>query len=115
MHKDLRLRRPELFKKVYEQGKSVATKEAVLYYLYVGEQDQARVGFSVSKKVGNAVVRNKLRRRLKNVFISVADRLQGGYLLVVIGRPRAAGVAFSELEAGIHRLLSRARIFKEDQ
>lgn len=115
MHKDLRLRRPELFKKVYEQGKSVATKEAVLYYLCVGEQVQARAGFSVSKKVGNAVVRNKLRRRLKNIYAAVADRVEDGWLLVVIGRPRAADVAFCELEDSVHRLLRRARIFKEDQ
>ena len=59
-----RLKKDSDFKRVYNKGKSYGCKNLVLYYLPNGT-DEFRVGFSISKKVGKAVVRNRIRRYLK--------------------------------------------------
>lgn len=115
MRKDLRLRRPELFPKVYKEGKSLAAREVVLYFLYPGTEGPTRVGFSISKKVGKAVTRNKIKRRLKSILESIADNLRGGYILVFVGRPAAAESSFAELREAVRRLLKQADILKDNQ
>ena len=63
-----------------------------------GDQGPARVGFTVSKKVGGAVERNRVRRRLRElVRVSFAERLQGGTDYVLIGRRAALDLSFDQL------------------
>jgi len=67
----------------------------------------ARLGLSVSKKVGTAVKRNGVRRRLKEIFRCSADGLPGGLDLVISARPAAADASFEELSDEFARLLQR--------
>jgi ribonuclease P protein component len=113
VHKEMRLKPSALFKKVYERGASRATGELALFSLAVGDKSQTRVGFSVSKKVGNAVTRNKIRRRLRSVIESKAERLKDGYLLVLVGRPKAATSSFEDLSRSVEKLLGRADLLKD--
>lgn len=76
------------FKKIYRDSNSKVTKYFVLYYR-PGTCDTSRVGFTVSKKIGNAVVRNRVRRRLKECFRLHEDSLDGCYDLVIVARARS--------------------------
>ena len=66
-----------------------------------------RLGLSVSKKVGTAVKRNGVRRRLKEIFRSSADNLPGNLDLVISARPAAAEASFEELNKEFARFLSK--------
>lgn len=67
-----------------------------------------RVGFSVSKKVGNSVVRNRTRRRLKEAFRTFLPVLGGNYSLVFVARPTIREAEFAELLRQMQSLLKKA-------
>jgi ribonuclease P protein component len=115
VRKDLRLRQTRLFDKVYREGKSIATAEVVLCFLNLGSETSTQVGFSINKKVGNAVTRNRVKRRLKNIIESTAGNLRSGFIIVFVGRPLAAESSFSELKSSAHRLLRKANILEDSR
>jgi ribonuclease P protein component len=72
------------------------------------DRGPVRVGFTVSKKVGNAVERNRVRRRLREVVrLKSADALRAGHDYVLIGRRAALSAEFSQLAADYERALAR--------
>lgn len=98
-----RLRRPLEFKAVYNGRLSVAAGPLVIYGLRQAEPASgSRLGLSVSRRVGNAVVRNRWKRRLRDVFRRLRPQLPAGLDLVVVvrsvgpPRPGAVGVAATE-------------------
>ena len=89
MDKKHRLTRSADFQRVYRQGKSVAGRQAVLYYfegVTDASEDGPRLGVSVSKKVGGAVVRNQVKRVLKEIFRDLQERVAPNYDYVIIAR-----------------------------
>lgn len=86
-----RLSRSSDFQRVYRQGSSTASRFLVLHYY---EQpagaagSEPRLGLSVSKKLGGAVVRNRVKRLLREAFRGCAERLPGDYDYVLIARPQ---------------------------
>lgn len=104
---------PPDFKKAYSSGRSVANKYLVLYYLG-NKLEVNRLGFSISKRVGTAVERNRLRRRLTEAYRAREATVRTGYDLVVIGRPAAAQATFQELATAFLDLLVKARIIRKD-
>lgn len=92
------------FSYVYRRGKRVSTRDLTLLYV---KNRQKRVGFSVSKKVGVAVVRNRTKRRLRECVRPLLDRMSGG-LYVFVARPSAAEQSLAQLSRQVDQLLSRA-------
>jgi len=93
-----RLSRSRDFDAVYRKGRSVSTRYLTLYWFprEVGEVgDEPRVGLAVSRKVGGAVVRNRMKRRLRAIFDEVLPGLPVGRDYVVIVRPGLAEAAES--------------------
>jgi ribonuclease P protein component len=76
-------------------------------HAFPNEIGTPRLGLSVSRKVGNAVTRNALRRRLKEVFYSALPEIPGNLDLVVSARPAAAGADFRELDEEFARSLRK--------
>jgi len=97
------------FRIVYNKGKSVANKSIVLFAYRNGE-DINRFGVSVSKKIGNAVVRNRIRRRLKESYRRLEAELPRGYDIIALARTPITEASFAELHIGLARLLQRQNI-----
>lgn len=104
-----RLRENREFRRVFQRGRSVATGRLVLYWCD-NRIGTFRVGFSVSRKVGNAVTRNRLKRLLRECFRKREDELRNVSTdFVVIARPSAAGMTYGEVEFEVTKLLRRAK------
>lgn len=69
-----------------------------------------RVGFSVSKRVGNAVTRNRVRRRLREAVRHVLTDLPPGWDMILVARSAAAATDYATLNAAVRELLARARL-----
>ena len=92
----LTLKRNYEFRRVYSKGKSAAAPHLVLYARRNG--GGRRLGITVGGKVGKAVVRNRVRRRLKEIYRLNQGRLRSGVDLVVVARVRAVGASYAALE-----------------
>ncbi len=101
------------FKRVYSRGKSYATYNLVFYSL-PNSIEKNRVGFSISKKIGKAVVRNKIRRRLKEI-IRLENNLKQGYDMVFIARKPVVGLNYQGLKRDVQRLFKKANVYKKQE
>ncbi|MGM0471160.1 MAG: ribonuclease P protein component [Bacillota bacterium] len=111
--KEERLTKTHQFKRVYNRGQSVANNLVVLYVLKKGDSKQRRVGFSVSKKIGKAVVRNKVKRRLKEVYRRHKNKLIFGIDLVVIARQGIDQATYGQIKEAMLDIYSRAQVLKD--
>jgi len=110
LQRQYRLAKREDFSKVYRVGKSVANRQFVVYAMTNRKTADFRVGISASKKLGNAVVRNRLRRLVKEIIRHEAERIAPGFDLIVIVRKPAVGLAYKEMEKSLLHVLKRASL-----
>ncbi|SFT23438.1 ribonuclease P protein component [Paenibacillus sp. BC26] len=112
MQRKLRLRNREDFSRIYRNGKSFANSQFVVYWSRQLQADPLRLGVSASKKIGNAVVRNRMRRLVKEIVRGQKDRITGQLDLIVIVRKPAVGLELKELEKSMLHVLKRAGLLK---
>ena len=91
------------FRKVYREGKSYANRYLVMYLLK-NETDGNRVGISVSKKVGNSVVRHRITRLIRESYRLNENRLHKGYDIVIVARVNAKGRKYDEIASALLHL-----------
>ncbi|GAA0106194.1 ribonuclease P protein component [Paraclostridium sordellii] len=104
------IRKDSDFRKVYKHGKSFANKYLVMYILD-NKSDFNRVGFSVSKKVGKATVRNKIRRRIRESFrLNCDEYIKNGYDLVFIARVASKYAEYEDIEKSVKTLIKKAKL-----
>lgn len=98
------------FSKVYKCGRSYANRYLVMYILK-NELDFNRLGMSVSKKVGNSVIRHRVTRLIRESFRLNEKALKKGYDIVVVARAGAAGRNYSDISSafmhlsGLHNII----------
>jgi ribonuclease P protein component len=102
-----RLSRSADFDRVFRQGRSHAGRELVLYVFPRGESEVPRLGLSVSRKVGGAVQRNRVKRLLREAFALEGSRLPAGTDAVVVARHEANALAEREGLDGMRRALGQ--------
>ena len=109
----LRLRSRSDFQRSRKEGKSYPGRFIVLSVLPDEEAKPLRFGIILTKKVGNAVVRNHTRRRIRGLLSRHGDAITPGNRLVIIARYTAPGASFEELEKDWLKQLKRAGILRE--
>ena len=105
------MRKSKKFQFVYTTGKSYANKFAVLYVV-PNQQNQRQIGFAAGKRLGCAVVRNRVKRLLREVYRLNQNKLGNGFDLIVVGRQPIVTAGFSDVEKAFLDLCKRARILK---
>ena len=103
MERCYRLQKNRAFQYVYRKGHSAACRDLVML---VAPGRELKVGFSVSKKVGKAVTRNKVKRRLRECFRPYLGDVKTG-LYVIVARTSAAEAAFDDLRKDVRYLLKK--------
>ncbi len=109
MQKRFRLRKRTEFSRVYGTGRSAAGRVLVLYVL--PSEGELRIGFSAGKKLGNAVVRNRAKRRLKEVVRKNLRQLAQGHFYVLIARSGAVKASLLEMEREFISVAKRLKIW----
>lgn len=107
MQKQFRLQKNKQFQYVYRQGKSSASHHLILLH---ARNRQLKVGFSVSKKVGNAVVRNRVKRQLREIVRPLTGQLKPGYY-VIIARNSAPNASFDRLSTDLEYLIRKQNLY----
>ena len=107
------LKKNKDFKNVYSKGKSKASRYLVIYKLE-NNLNYNRYGFSISKKIANAVGRNKLKRRLREIIreIEKKEKINLGYDIIFIARKPVVDLDFNELKADSKKLIKKMGLYK---
>jgi ribonuclease P protein component len=105
MKGEIYLTKPPQYMLVYGQGKSWASGPVVMKTLPNG-LSFSRFGLSVSKRIGNAVTRNRTKRRLREILRRA--RLVQGWDIIIIARPSINGITYDSLQKTIENLLNKA-------
>ena len=105
------LKRNHIFQRLYKT--SGQANGYLVLYARKNRTDTNRVGITVSKKLGHAVVRNRVRRRLREIYRLNENRFQPGWDIVVVARTKAVSADFGKLTEAYLHLAEKAGILKE--
>ena len=109
------LKKNQDFKTVYRKGKSYANKYLVMYVL-PNETEMNRLGISVSKKVGNSVIRHHLTRLIRESYRLHEEMFNSGLDIVVVARSTARNISYHEVESallhlgGLHKITNHSKV-----
>ena len=100
------------FRRLYQKGAS-AVGGGMVIYCRKNRLDHNRLGITASVKLGHAVVRNRVRRRLREIYRLNAHRFKPGYDIVVVARSRSVGAPYQKLEAGFLSACGKLGLLEE--
>lgn len=103
------LKRNKEFTRVYKGGKSVVSRTMVLIHRRTGT-GLVKIGFSVSKKIGNSATRNKVKRRLRAAITPLIPSIKPGSSIVIIARGAILTEKFADVENSLVALLKKAAL-----
>ena len=104
MRQTISLKENRDFKRLYYRGKSVVAGSTVVYYQRNGKKFN-KLGITVGKKLGNAVVRNRIKRLIRENYRLREDDLKTGYNVVIVARSRAKDADFHMIGRDLHKCL----------
>lgn len=101
------------FRRIYRKGKSAVSPQLVIY-CQRNRRGHSRLGVSVSTKLGCAVVRNRVRRRIREIYRLNKAKMLPGYDLIVVARVRSVETDYQKLDRTYLRLLEQLDLLRED-
>ena len=104
-----RLGKNRNYRFVYRKGKSYPSRLLVLYFL---RGKDLKVGFSVSSKVGNAVVRNRTKRKLREAYRALHPLVKENFLIVIVARQACVSASVADITEDLYNLLQKAALLK---
>ena len=107
------LKRREDFLEVYRKGRSKANRYLVLYML-PNDLGKNRIGISVSKKVGNSVVRHRVTRLIRESYRLSEEAFKTGYDFVAVARVKAKGTTYEEIRSALLCLAKGQHVLKDN-
>lgn len=110
MKKEYRVKKSQDFDNIIRKKQSFANRQFVIYY-QENKLDHMRLGISVSKKLGKAYERNRLKRYVRESFKTRKDFLKN-YDIIIIVRPAAKGLSFLEFGSSIDHVLKRSKLYR---
>ena len=111
MKRRYRVRTDKQFQEIRRQGRSYANHLLVLWAL-PNHLAYSRFGFAVNSRIGNAVRRNRIKRRLREIIRLQQESIQPGWDIVLIARQPIRSADYQEMESACARLLRRAQLFQ---
>ena len=109
MHRTISVTSDRDFRRIYKRGRSYAGPFIVVY----AERDRlrrSRLGITVTAKIGKAVVRNRIKRRIKEAYRTLEDYIVPGYSLVIVSRSRAKDAAYADIVSDLRYLLKKLEL-----
>ena len=108
-----KLRKRWEFERVYNEGRKFVNE---VFVIYIAPNDLGinRLGIAVSKKLGKAVKRNRVRRLIRESFRLLEDKLRKGFDIVVVGRTPAIGMKCQQTQAAMSELFRKAGILIDE-
>lgn len=102
------------FQRIYKKGRSYANRLLVMYVEETAEEEN-HLGISVSKRVGNSVVRHHLSRLVREIFRLNQHRIRTGLNIIIVARPEAKNSNFQQLESAYLHLCGLHNIKRESK
>lgn len=112
MKKAYRVKTEKDFQRVFHKGQSVANRQFVVYVLEKPGQEHYRVGISVGKRLGNAVTRNAVKRKIRQSLQEMDSELKNECDFLVIARKPAATMTTAQLKSSLRHVLKLAERIK---
>ena len=112
MKKATTLKQNYEFRRVYNKGKS-GVSALLVVYARPNRGGRNRLGVTVSTKLGKAVVRNRVRRRLREIYRLSQPELKQGYDVVLVARARAVAASYSELARAYRRICAKLELLEK--
>lgn len=113
MEKAYRVKKNKEFQAIFQKGKSFANRQLVIYYIEKKNQPHFRIGFSVGTKIGNAVMRNRIKRCLRQALFELKEDIQPNYDIVVIARNPAREMDCHSFKKSLIHLLRREKLLRK--
>lgn len=110
MRKTYRVKKEKEFQKVFHLGKSAANRQFVVYALNKEKQEHFRVGLSVGKKIGNAVTRNAVKRKIRQSLTELKPNLKAEKDFIIIARKPVAEMTMIEIKKSLIHVLKLAKM-----
>ena len=113
LKKENRLKKNRHFKYIYKHGETKVLNKLSLVYIKTKFKTY-KVGFSVSKKVGKSVVRNKIKRRLRECFLSLSNVINKKYNYIFIAREGIDNMSFLEIKQNMIDILKKCELYNDN-
>lgn len=107
------IKKDKEFKYIYHKGNSFANKKLVIYYIK-NNTNNLKIGISISKKVGKAVTRNRLRRLIKE-NIRLNENIKTGYSIILLARIGSDDLDFHTMNSSMNHLFRKCCLTKNEQ
>ena len=110
-----RLSKNRDFRYIYKRGKNHSAKTVAMTYIKSRNSNELLIGFITSRKVGNAVERNRIKRIMREHIRLMIKDITPGHRIIFIARVQANGSSYTKIGKDLQNLLSKAKLFSKQQ